>query len=97
MNATKAASKKASAGAAEKGLEDVSALTSSLQDAVEELDKIREGADSSNGDHTKHAKYYRDKVVTAMGKVREAADALELLVDDQLWPLPKYREMLFVY
>jgi len=32
-----------------------------------------------------------------MLKVRESADALELLVDDQLWPLPKYREMLFVY
>jgi glutamine synthetase len=30
-----------------------------------------------------------------MLKVRESADALELLVDDQLWPLPKYREMLF--
>ena len=31
-----------------------------------------------------------------MGEVRTAADALELLVDDELWPLPKYREMLFV-
>jgi glutamine synthetase len=31
-----------------------------------------------------------------MGEVRAAADALELLVDDELWPLPKYREMLFV-
>jgi glutamine synthetase len=96
-NATKAASKKANASAAEKGLEEVSTLTAALQDAVEDLDKAREGADSANGDHTKHAKHYRDKVVTAMAKVREAADALELLVDDQLWPLPKYREMLFVY
>ncbi len=96
-NATKAASKKANASAAEKGLEEVSALTAALADAVAELDKAREGADSANGDHSKHAKYYRDKVVTAMGKVRDAADALELLVDDQLWPLPKYREMLFVY
>jgi glutamine synthetase len=97
VNATKAASKKASAAAAEKGLEEVSALTAALQEAVEELDKARAGADSANGDHSKHAKYYRDKVVTAMVTVREAADALELLVDDQLWPLPKYREMLFVY
>jgi glutamine synthetase len=31
-----------------------------------------------------------------MAEVRAAADALELLVDDELWPLPKYREMLFV-
>jgi glutamine synthetase len=96
VNATKAASKKASAAAAEKGLEEVSALTAALQEAVEDLDKVRED-DHANGDHTKHAKHYRDKVVPAMGKVREAADALELLVDDTLWPLPKYREMLFVY
>jgi glutamine synthetase len=31
-----------------------------------------------------------------MQEVREAADLLEGLVDDELWPLPKYREMLFV-
>src|SRR5262249_37935294 len=86
-NATKAASKKANASAAEKGLEEVSALTAQLAEAVDALDKTREGADHANGDHTKHAKYYRDKVVPAMNAVREAADALELLVDDQLWPL----------
>jgi glutamine synthetase len=95
-NATKAASKKANASAAEKGLEEVSELTAALASAVDSLDKVRED-DGANGDHTKHAKHYRDKVIPAMNKVREAADALELLVDDQLWPLPKYREMLFVY
>jgi glutamine synthetase len=31
-----------------------------------------------------------------MQEVREAADRLESLVDDEHWPLPKYREMLFV-
>ena len=97
VNATKAASKGASTVAAEGGLKEVSALTGSLQESVEELDKVRDGADAANGDHTKHAKFYRDKVVPAMLKVRESADALELLVDDTLWPLPKYREMLFVY
>ena len=39
----------------------------------------------------------RDQVIPAMGKVREACDALELIVDDSLWPLPKYREMLFIH
>jgi len=29
--------------------------------------------------------------------VRAAADKLETIVDDDLWPLPKYREMLFIY
>ena len=30
-----------------------------------------------------------------MTRVRESADQLEMLVDDALWPLPKYRELLF--
>ena len=97
VNATKAASKGADTSAAEIALREVARLTAALTAEVEELDKVREAADSNNSDHSKHAKYYRDKVVTAMAAVREAADALELLVDDQLWPLPKYREMLFIY
>ena len=32
-----------------------------------------------------------------MTKVRETVDALEHVVDDASWPLPKYREMLFLY
>jgi glutamine synthetase len=39
----------------------------------------------------------RDGVVARWARCARPADALELLVDDQLWPLPKYREMLFVY
>jgi glutamine synthetase len=31
-----------------------------------------------------------------MGKVRDAADALERVVADDLWPLPKYSEILFI-
>jgi glutamine synthetase len=30
-----------------------------------------------------------------MSEIREIADHLETIVDDELWPLPKYREMLF--
>jgi len=96
VNATKAAGVK-TAAAAEKGLKEVAGLTAALAEAIDELDKTRAEADEHGGDHSKHAKYTRDEVVPAMLKVREAADALELLVDDELWPLPKYREMLFVY
>jgi glutamine synthetase len=39
----------------------------------------------------------KDEILPALSKVRKSADALEYLVDDRLWPLPKYREMLFVY
>ncbi len=39
---------------------------------------------------------YCEQVVPLMGALREAVDLLEISVDDDLWPLPKYREMLFV-
>ena len=35
--------------------------------------------------------------ITRMNDLRRTVDALEYLVDDARWPLPKYREMLFVY
>ena len=43
------------------------------------------------------AKAFHDKVIPAMDAVRDAADELETLVADELWPLPKYRELLFQY
>ena len=42
------------------------------------------------------ALYFRDTVIPAMTVVRECADRLERLVADDLWPLPKYSEMLFI-
>lgn len=42
------------------------------------------------------AKAYAETVKPYFDPIREACDKLELLVDDELWPLPKYREMLFM-
>jgi glutamine synthetase len=44
----------------------------------------------------KWATYIRDTVIPAMDDVRDVADRLEKLVADDLWPLPKYSEMLFI-
>jgi glutamine synthetase len=44
----------------------------------------------------KWAAYIRDTVIPAMEDVRDVADRLEKLVADDLWPLPKYSEMLFI-
>ena len=44
----------------------------------------------------KEAIYMRDRVIPAMDDVREVADRLEKIVADDLWPLPKYSEMLFI-
>ena len=43
-----------------------------------------------------HAEFMRDSVVPAMADVRDAADRLEKVVADDLWPLPKYSEILFI-
>jgi len=42
------------------------------------------------------AKFYADHITKAMDAVREPADRLEQLLPDELWPLPKYSEMLFI-
>ena len=42
------------------------------------------------------AVHARDKQIAAMARAREAADKLEKAVADDLWPLPKYEEMLFI-
>jgi glutamine synthetase len=48
------------------------------------------------GDETERAARVASDVQPAMAAVRVAADALEELVDDDLWPLPTYPEMLFL-
>jgi glutamine synthetase len=53
-------------------------------------------AHASNGSAEKHAKYMRDKVVPAMAKLREIGDEIEVNTPHEIWPLPTYREMLFV-
>jgi len=44
----------------------------------------------------KQAIAYREKVFPYFDLIRYHVDKLELLVDNELWPLPKYRELLFV-
>jgi len=48
------------------------------------------------GDPFAEAKHARDAYLPAMDAVRAAADSLETLVADDLWPLPTYQEMLFI-
>lgn len=50
----------------------------------------------SNSRHSLLAEFQRSRVLPAMAEARTAATSLELLTDDSMWPLPKYREMLFV-
>jgi len=47
-------------------------------------------------DEAKKAEMLCSKVKTKNGELREYVDALEEIVDDELWPLPKFWEMLFI-
>ena len=40
---------------------------------------------------------FHDEGVPLMESTRQHVDALEMIIDDQMWPLPKYREMLFIH
>jgi glutamine synthetase len=54
--------------------------------------QLEHGAPSAE----KHAKFMRDKVVPAMARLRDLGDQLEVMVPHATWPLPTYREMLFI-
>jgi len=67
------------------------------------VDRLKTDADAlaallehESGGAEAHAAYMRDTIVPAMTALREAGDAIEVLTPHDLWPLPTYREMLFV-
>ncbi|MBL8029339.1 MAG: glutamine synthetase III [Fibrobacteres bacterium] len=70
-------------------------LVSSVKKGCRELDKALEKAAKMH-DEQACAEEYCSKVIPAMLKVRAVADKLETICDDSAWPLPKYREMLFL-
>ncbi len=96
LHATRQALTAADTSASEKCLRDVCTLTGRLKGAVDRLDETRSKAEHGGNDLAHHATFYRDQVKPAMDEVRAAADALELVVADKYWPIPKYRELLFM-
>jgi len=67
----------------------------SIHDKVNEMTEERKKANKID-DLEKKALHYTNKVKPLFGEIRYACDKLELLVDDELWPLTKYRELLFI-
>jgi glutamine synthetase len=84
----------ATAKEARRTLDEFVKLTDEAKVRVDKLQELLEH--EGNGDPEKHAKYFRDKVIPAMAALRETGDALESITPQDLWPLPTYREMLFV-
>jgi glutamine synthetase len=74
-------------------LDQLSALIDTLKGKADVLAQKLEHNGSSAEEHGKH---FRDVIIPLMSDMREAGDALELLIPHGDWPLPTYREMLFI-
>ena len=61
-----------------------------------QTEKLAAALDHSSPSSEKHAKYMRDVIVPGMVKLRDIGDQIEVVVPHAVWPLPTYREMLFV-
>ena len=76
-------------------IEEIAERTSAIEKGVEELVEARKKANKIADEHEK-AIAYHDTVEPKLDDIRYQIDKLELIVDDSLWPLPKYRELLFI-
>jgi glutamine synthetase len=72
-----------------------SKLVATLQKKRAELAKVIAKAEGLHDDLDAQAAYVTGPACDTMAAVREACDALETVVGDEYWPLPRYREMLF--
>ena len=92
VNSVKAAGGDASVESEQ--LHEVSTRLVSMQKSLKEL-RTEEKKASSIKDQRKQAFYYKDKVNTAMEKLRKPSDELEMMVDKKIWPIPTYGDLMF--
>ena len=76
-------------------IEEIAERTEKIEQLVEELTDARKVANRIENIHER-AIVYHDTVEPHMEAIRYEADKLELIVEDGLWTLPKYRELLFI-
>ena len=83
----------ASSLAAEKTL---TRLCELVDAARSQTDSLMHALEHGGGSPEEHARYFRDEVVPRMQALRETCDHLEVVMPSTRWPLPTYREMLFI-
>lgn len=76
-------------------IEDMAEHICFIKEMVGEMVDARKKANIIESEREK-AIAYHDNVVPLMDKIRYHIDKLELMVDNEMWPLPKYRELLFI-
>ncbi|MFA5751924.1 MAG: glutamine synthetase III [Bacteroidales bacterium] len=78
-----------------KAIRKTAGYVNDLRNLVHLLIEARKKANQLESLHKKAAAYAKD-ILPLMDQIRHCADHLEMIVDDELWPLPKYRELLFL-
>ena len=76
-------------------IEDIAQRTNFIKEKVDEMIEARKVANKIENEREK-AIAYHDNIVPMLETIRYHIDKLELVVDDQIWTLPKYRELLFI-
>ena len=76
-------------------IEEIAERTERIEQLVEELTEARRVANRIENIHERAIQYH-DTVCPKMEAIRQETDKLELIVEDGLWTLPKYRELLFI-
>jgi glutamine synthetase len=76
-------------------LEKLAGLLGSIQTKRTALESAMEQVERASTEEAK-ADLFARSVTGVMSEIRSAADELETVVADELWPLPKYREMLYL-
>ena len=95
INSIKATGVAADVTAQTELLTEVSSLTAALKNNIAVLEKAVEKAANAHGDTYDQAALFRFDVFEKMAALREVADALETLVDADVWPMPTYGDLLF--
>ncbi|MFZ3101068.1 MAG: glutamine synthetase III [Desulfitobacteriaceae bacterium] len=78
-------------------LNETSTYLVALKQRLNELEQVTVEAKTIEDDYYAQGVFYRDTVFTAMGALRVEADNLETVIEAELWPMPTYAQMLFMY
>ena len=76
-------------------IREISERTTYIKEHVDAMVEARRVANKIEGERAK-AVAYHDTIAPMLEQIRYHIDKLELIVDDQMWTLPKYRELLFI-
>ena len=75
-------------------VENISSLVAEIREKVDAMTEARKKANAIAGDYERATAYH--DIAESLFAIRKPIDRLEEIVDNKLWPLPKYRELLFI-